>query len=315
MFLPELKSKVGEDICILIKLDNHSANYICECGDASLLGVKDCQNTDAIFISHTHIDHFSNFDTILRHQLGIKRSVIICGPEGIAEQVQSKIRSYTWNLVEENAVRYEIREILDYNHIKVSALFPPKWELKDLGKLENEPIFKNDRFKVNYTILDHKIPSIAFLFQEKNTVSIDLSSSNFKGGKWINELKQAFVSQHGEKKIMIDGIAHSAKDLFPLLKIKKGDTLGIIMDHAANAANHDKIKALFNGSNKVFIECFYAERDKEFAALNFHSYSIESAKIMKQCNVTKPIPVHFSRKYKEQEINDLMAEFYQELEK
>ena len=163
--------------------------------------------------------------------------------------------------------------------------------------------------------MDHKIPSIAFLFQEKNTVSIDLSSSNFKGGKWINELKQAFVSQHGEKKIMIDGIAHSAKDLFPLLTIKKGDTLGIIMDHAANTANHDKIKSLFNDCNKVFVECFYAAKDKEFAKLNFHSYSKESAKIMKQCNVTKPIPVHFSRKYKEQEINDLMAEFYQELEK
>ena len=68
MILPELKSKIGEDISILVRLDNHTPSYICECGDASELTLKECQNTEGIFISHTHIDHFINFDQILRHQ-------------------------------------------------------------------------------------------------------------------------------------------------------------------------------------------------------------------------------------------------------
>jgi len=77
MFLPEVKSKFNEDISILIKLDNYSSNFICECGDASDLTVKECQNTEAIFVSHTHIDHFINFDFILRHQIGIGRRKMV----------------------------------------------------------------------------------------------------------------------------------------------------------------------------------------------------------------------------------------------
>ena len=93
MFIPEVKSQKDEDICILIRVENHSYNYICECGEAKSLTVKECQNTKAIFISHTHIDHFVNFDTILRHQIGGKQRVIICGPRDITKQVQSRIQS------------------------------------------------------------------------------------------------------------------------------------------------------------------------------------------------------------------------------
>ncbi|MEL6834014.1 MAG: hypothetical protein AAFP77_13560 [Bacteroidota bacterium] len=61
-----VKSQENEDISILVKADNHSFNYICDCGDASDLTIRECQDTAAIFLSHTHIDHFVNFDFILR---------------------------------------------------------------------------------------------------------------------------------------------------------------------------------------------------------------------------------------------------------
>ncbi len=81
------------------------------------------------------------------------------------------------------------------------------------------------------------------------------------------------------------------------------------MDHAANDANHDKIKKLFTHCDKVFIESFYKAEDKEFADSNYHSYSTASAKIMKASQVKTAIPVHFSRKYKADEIEILIAEF------
>ena len=66
MLKTEIKSKYNEDISILVKLENHSWNYLCECGNASEISVKEIQNTQAIFISHTHIDHFINFDTVIK---------------------------------------------------------------------------------------------------------------------------------------------------------------------------------------------------------------------------------------------------------
>ena len=192
MFLPEIKSKAGEDISILIQLDNYSFNFICDCGDASNLTVKDCQNTEAIFISHTHIDHFINFDFILRHQVGIGKRVIICGPEGIIRQVQSKLQAYQWNLIEENSITYEVREIKANGEIIRSELNPPHWDRIALDKDTLKGLYRNDRFEVDFVILDHKTDSIAYLFREKDRVKIDISKSPFKGGPWVRALKNAF---------------------------------------------------------------------------------------------------------------------------
>lgn len=309
MFLPEIKSEIGEDISILIKLDNYSYNFICECGDASKLTVKECQNTEAIFLSHTHIDHFINFDFILRHQLGIGRRVIICGPEGITQQVQSKIKGYQWNLIEEKSIVYEIKEIKADGQILRSEINPPEWEIIPLENNAAAALFQHERFQVDFTILDHKTASIAYLFKEKDRVKIDMTKSQFKGGSWIKDLKTAFENKEDLAPIKVGEKEYQAKDLFHLIAIKKGASLGVIMDHAANESNHEKIKALFTNCDKVFIESFYKAEDQEFAKANFHSYSTASANIMKACKVEIAIPVHFSRKYKEEEIAVLLEEF------
>ena len=309
MFLPEVKSKIGEDISILIKLDNHSENYLCDCGDASELTVKDCQNTAVIFISHTHIDHFINFDTILRHQLGIGKKVIICGPKGITQQVQSKIKGYNWNLIEANSISYEVREIIEEATIQRAIIKPPNWAIETLADLPDHILYQNEKFQVTFTILDHKTPSIAYAFKEKDTVKIDLTNAIFKGGSWVRNLKMAYKSADHNQPIQIQEASFLAKDLYHLLSIKKGDTFGVIMDHAANTYNHQKIYQHFQSFNKVFIESYHLTEDIAQATLNFHSYATASGQIMRQCQVKEAIPIHFSRRYDVQEVEVLRTEF------
>jgi ribonuclease Z len=306
-FLPQIKSLPNEDISILFTLDNLSDSYLCVCGDASGLRVKDCQNLRAIFISHTHIDHFIGFDKVLRHQLGIGKRIVICGPKGIAKQVQAKVKSYLWNLATPDAITYEIREIVSASQIEAYEIQPPLWELKKLEK--RTQLYENERFLVGFAILNHKTDSIAYHFCEQDTVNINLANSNFRGGKWINELKLAYENRLGGKDIIIDGEGYSAESLFDLLEVKKGDSLGVIMDHAVSEENHLAIKSLFTNSNQVFIESFYKLEDKDKATKNAHIYSSASGKIMKECNVKNAIPVHFSRKYNEEDIQVLIGEF------
>ncbi|BDD11417.1 ribonuclease Z (plasmid) [Fulvitalea axinellae] len=258
MFKAELKSRQDEDICVSVTLDNHSKNYICECGDASGLTVKDCQDAEAIFISHAHIDHFVNFDSLIRHQIGTEKRIVVCGPQDITERVTHKLLAYTWNLIEAGSVEYEIREISE-SGIKRTLLAPPNWEpitLPDLD-LPLGQIFSNERFAVHFTILDHKTPSVAYLFQEFDSVNINLKNGKFRGGPWIRELKEAFVNDQKNREITIGEKAFEAQELFYLLEIKRGYKLGIKMDHAPNEENHSKIKALFSSSDKVLIESFY----------------------------------------------------------
>jgi len=81
------------------------------------------------------------------------------------------------------------------------------------------------------------------------------------------------------------------------------------MDHAATEANHTKIKELFANCRQVLIESFYKHEDQELAVLNYHSYTTESAKVMNAAKVKEAIPVHFSRKYNEEEVQELIKEF------
>ncbi|MDW7692637.1 peptidase [Flammeovirgaceae bacterium SG7u.111] len=309
MFSAEIKSKPDEDISILVKLNNHPWNYLCECGEASNLTVKEVQNCNAIFISHTHIDHFINFDTVIRHQVGTQRRVVICGPKDIAQHVQAKLKSYTWNLVEKGAIIYEIREMVSENNIMTYQIEPPLWELKQTDSINDTIIFKEKSFIVAATLLDHKTPTLAYKFEENDSLKMDIQASGFRGGKWVKELKDAFEKQQADATIVIEGKNYKTADLFHLLHIQKGDSLGIVMDHAANKENHLKIKNHFWQCRQVFIESYYKEEDQEFAALNYHSYSTQSGKIMRETLVKEAIPIHFSRKYNQAEIDELVKEF------
>ncbi|SEC88316.1 ribonuclease Z [Tenacibaculum sp. MAR_2009_124] len=310
MFKTYIKSRPNEDISILVKPNNHSWNYLCECGEASDLTVKEIQNCNAIFISHTHIDHFVNFDAIVRHQIGMERPITICGPIHIAKQVQNRLLSYSWNLIEENSICYVIKEMISDNEIVTYQLKPPLWDLQTISKENSNVLFHEDKFQVTGILLDHKIPTLSYLFKEYPQTKI-LLNKELKGGIWVKELKEAFALNNHNKEIQVDSNIFKATDLFHLLHIQEGDSLGIIMDHGAFTENHDKIKNHFNSANKVFIECFYKNKDAEFAKLNYHSFAKESGSIMKKANVKDPIPVHFSRKYNEDEIEDLVAEFFQ----
>lgn len=311
MFTTTVKSTQEEDISILIQKDNHTWNYLCDCGEASGLTVKEIQNTKAVFISHTHIDHFINFDSIIRHQIGIERHVIICGPSGIAKQVQAKLLGYTWNLIEEKSITYEVRELKSHNEYEVFELQPPLWELESQEIVTNDFVVENDDFQVSAVLLDHKIPTVAYKFEEKEKIKINLNKADFKPGKWVKNLKNAFENQELDCEIVIEESLYQAKDLFYLLEVQKGDSVGIIMDHAPSKENHDKIISHFNSCETVLIESFYLNEDKEFALKNFHSYAEKSGIVARQAEIKNPIPVHFSRKYSPQQIDQLKEEFYQ----
>ena len=308
MLQAEIKSLLKEDISILIKIPNSGKHYVCDCGEASLLTVKEAQAISAIFISHTHIDHFSNFDGIFRHQIGSGEKVVICGQKNIHQQIEARLKSYTWNLIDENAIEYEIHEIISKEEINIYTLRPPYWNAEYV-KTQNF-LFEDKYVNVDFAILDHKTDSIAYLFKEKDSVTFHDNASDFRKGKWISELKTAFENNDLEKEIEIEETLYKASDLFHLLTINEGYKLGVIMDHAVDEDNYKKIKAVFNNADKVYIETFYKDTDQEFAKINYHSFASASGKIMNECKVKEAVPIHFSRRYTENDQLEIESAFY-----
>lgn len=308
MLQAEIKSLLKEDISILVKVPNSAKHYLCDCGEASLLTVKEVQAISAIFISHTHIDHFSNFDGIFRHQIGSGEKVVICGPKNIHEQIEARLKSYTWNLIDENAIEYEIHEIISKEEIKVYTLRPPYWT-QEFVRTQNF-LFADEYVDVDFAILDHKTDSIAYLFKEKDSLTFHENASGFKKGKWISELKTAFENNDTAREIEIEGTSYKASDLFHLLSRNEGYKLGVIMDHTVDEDNYEKIKAVFSQADRVYIETFYKDTDQEFAKINYHSFASASGKIMNECRVKEAVPIHFSRRYTENDQQEIETAFY-----
>ncbi|PWN60403.1 MBL fold metallo-hydrolase [Chryseobacterium viscerum] len=313
MLQAEIKSLLKEDISILIKVPNSGKHYLCDCGEASLLTVKEVQSISAVFISHTHIDHFSNFDGIFRHQIGSGEKVVICGPKNIHQQVEARLKSYTWNLIAENAIEYEIREIVSKEEINVYTLRPPHWNLELIRT--QDFLFEDEYVHVDFAILDHKTDSIAYLFKEKDSVTFNEEASGFRKGKWISEMKTAFENNDVDKEIEIEQTKYKAADLFHLLTRNAGYKLGVIMDHAVDENNYKQIKNVFGEADLVYIETFYKDTDQEFAKINYHSFASASGKIMNECQVKEAIPIHFSRRYTESDQEEIETAFYQAFRK
>lgn len=313
MLNAQLASREDEDICLMLRPSNHKLVYMCDCGVASDVSIKDCRDLGALFVSHTHIDHFNQFDEIMRHQLAVGRTIVLVGPNGFARQVSARLNSYTWNLsFDEHAVVYEVREVIAESSTHVTMrrykLEVPTWEPVFLEELESEHVFTCDAFTVRATLLSHaNTDSVAYRFDEHPTVKI--GSFEQRPGPWIGKLKAAFEAKTPDVLIDVHGEQVLAGALFELLYVEQGDSVGFAMDHAATDDNHARIKALMSSVQTLFIECYYHDEDRELAQMNAHSTTSASGQVAGLAGARNAVPCHFSRRYQ-----DRLAEIRQAFE-
>lgn len=313
MINSKLASKQNEDVSLIVTVDNHKGVYVCDCGEASDISIKEYIDTKAIFISHTHIDHFINFDSFIRHQIGSPFHTVVCGPFGLSMNVYGKLLSYNWNLISDKPkgeMCYEVREYINEHSYRKTSFKSPLWLPEESEIIESPFIYENDAFTVSAMAVDHKIESITYLFKEHDSVSIDLSKSPYKGGKWVSELKQAYLTKNDDFIINIGSESIIAKDLYYLLSTKHGSSLGFVMDFACSNDNTTKLVKQFMNVDTLYIESFYADSDKEFADINYHSTTKNSGKVAALASAKNAIPIHFSRKYDFDKQLDLASEFH-----
>ncbi len=296
-----------EDICVVAEPENHGHNYVFDCGYASKLQIADVMKTRAVFVTHTHLDHFAYFDFILRHRAGGRNPLTICGPVGIARNVEGKFQGYTWNLIGRRP-GIEVRELVSDHEVEIYRMSPPHWQRKKVSTVSlkpGEPMFCFENIRVYHCLLDHRIPSVAYRMQEGDKVKIgDLP---YKPGPWVGMLKKAFEEDLPKTLIQTEEGLRKAEDLFSLLSIKKGFHLGYAMDHLGGGENHQKLKVFFQDLDELWIESFFRQVDWDFARRHHHSTSYLSGLLAREAGVKKLNLVHHSRRYFS-EIDDLIEE-------
>ena len=137
-FLPKLVNDPFSDPGLFIPFLFERRALMFDLGDLSPLSPRDLLKITHVFVSHTHMDHFIGFDTLLRVFLGREKEIHLFGPPSFFARVEGKIAGYTWNLVNEyqNTFSLKVTEIhpdrtLTRVYLCKDRFRPKKMEMED----------------------------------------------------------------------------------------------------------------------------------------------------------------------------------------
>ncbi|MCX5879441.1 MAG: MBL fold metallo-hydrolase, partial [Deltaproteobacteria bacterium] len=131
-------------------------------GDLHALSAKELLKVDLVFVTHTHMDHFVGFDTLLRVSLGREKELHLFGPEGFFERVEGKLAGYTWNLVGEYPYNLQLRVTeVDEERCR-TRVYLCRDRFLPAGKEGEAPftrlLTKEPAFRIEAALLNHRIP-------------------------------------------------------------------------------------------------------------------------------------------------------------
>jgi ribonuclease Z len=290
-----------EDPSLYVRILRESHALIFDIGFTTGLSSRDILKINYVFVSHAHIDHFIGFDNILRTSLRKERPLKLFGPAGFIDCVEGKLRGYTWNLIRDYPLIIEVAEITEEFITKARFSADNSFDREDQGsKPFQGSIMKNAYCQVSAAILDHQIPCLAFSLEEDYHINIDkarLKELNLPVGPWLKDLKTAIRANQHNQVFDISGRQYSFSELKDIATISKGQKLSYVVDAVGSDENIEKIIGLVKGSDLLYIETYFAEKDKDRAIERYHLTAREAGKIARKAGVGRMEAIHFSPKY------------------
>jgi ribonuclease Z len=304
---------------LLVDLKFERRALLFDLGDLVALPTRRMLRVSDIFVTHAHMDHFAGFDRMLRVCLGRDTGVRLYGPPGFIEQVEHKLRGYTWNLVD----NYETEFVLDVREVG------PDWSVRrarfgsrsrfgreDLpsedardGLLLEDPLFR-----VRAVVLDHGIPCLAYRFEEGLHINVwksRLAELGLPTGPWLSELRHRVREQapddtpiavrwrdrqgSREQRFTVGELRERVLELVP------GQTVCYVTDVTWSPDNARRITQFAAGADLLFIEAVFIDADRDHAARKMHLTARQAGHLARAAGARAAIPFHFSPRYLDRE--------------
>lgn len=282
------------------------------------LGATRLLRANDIFISHTHVDHFIGFDSVLRVALGRGKTVRLFGPPGLINNVQGKLQGYTWNLVDGYPLILDVREFHPQEIRR--ALFratdgfrrdeQPSVPLMPEHTTGQFTVLNDPMFTINAVPLDHRIPSFAYSLEEPFHINVNkqkLHEADLPVGSWLKDVKQhiwqgrpdefrftatLYDEHHCEKRELILG---EIKERF--CTISRGQKIVYVVDARFDEENEAKIIALARGADVFYCESPFLDVDAEKARSRYHLTARQAGLMAHRAQVRNLVVFHFSPRY------------------
>jgi ribonuclease Z len=286
-------------------------------GDLHPLSPRKMLKISHIFVSHTHMDHFIGFDHLLRICLGRDKELSLFGPPSFIDHMGNKLASYTWNLVENYSNNLTLRVTEVNPTVRKTACFRVQsgFRLEEFTSVDSSDSILLDEaaFRVRTMMLDHKIPCLAFSVEEKQHVNIlktQLEKMGLPVGPWLKQLKEAVIRKESDEtplRVWWKERGKTREREIPLgelkaniVKIVPGQKITYVADVIYHEDNARKIVNLAKGSDMLFIETGFLQRDARLAEEKFHLTAQQAGHLAHLARVKHVVPFHFSPKYTHQ---------------
>ena len=273
-----------DDPLLLVRVRPAGRNLLFDCGQLHHLAKRVLTALDALFISHTHMDHWMGIDSVIRHRHASPGTINLYGPPGIAAKLEHKLAGYDWNLAEENWGDIRVHEIfaerIEPSLFRGAESFQRKF-LTGVPRTDRI-IYRTPYLKVAAETCEHRVPSLIFRLDEQPTFLIDpdkLAQLDLVPGPWLSELKKRFfasqtvrhelkVLQRIDEEVREVSIAEPQQLTRRLQRAQQPASLGYVSDVGFTPKNHQKILALMRGVDLLLCECTFlaAARDKARAS-------------------------------------------------
>ena len=270
-----------------------------------------------VFISHTHIDHFIGFDTLLRLNLTENRRVRVFGPPGITQNVMGKLQAYTWNICQDLSLIIHVHEVLPGKIVSTELESWRGFAVKNVTERQHtHRLLTSDEFSVDYLQLNHKIPSFGYSFLEADSCNVQkdvMQAMGLEPGPWVACLKSlAFESDAGERSFQIGDVEYSSHELIHKLLVRKqGLKITYLTDFLFEEHRLDDILQFAWKSDILFCEAAFAEQDRAKAKLTNHLTAKEAGTLARLSQVKHLVLFHFSKRYQDYSVllNEAKQEF------
>lgn len=289
-------------------------------GNIRALAPRQLLRVSDVFVSHTHMDHFADFDWLLRLCLGREKQLRLFGPAGFIEQVEHKLGAYTWNLVGnyETDLSLVVTELHpDQRGRRAMFHCRQAFARQDERWLDipNDVLVDETVLQVRAAVLDHGIPCLGFAVAEKQHVNLwknRLLEMGLAIGPWLRNLKQAVLEEQADDtpiRVQWQPDKPGQQSQLSLgelkarvVRIVPGQKVAYIVDVAYHPDNARKIIALVRDAHALFIEAVFLHSEAAAAAKKCHLTAAQAGWLAREACVKELVPIHFSPRYSDQEL-------------
>lgn len=292
--------------------------FLFDLGHNDGLGPTRLLRANDIFVSHTHMDHFIGFDAVLRVALGRGKTLRLFGPPGLIDNVQGKLRGYTWNLVDGYPLIIEVQEF--HQHETRQAFFhagngfrasvQPVRPLVLQSQTHLFTVLEDPMFTVKAVALNHRIPSFAYSLEEQFHINVNkqkLHEAGLPVGAWLKDVKQyiwqgrpddfrftatLYDEHRREEREFVLG---KVRERF--LTISRGQKIAYVVDARYDEENEAKIVCLAQGADVFYCESPYLDVDAEKARDRYHLTARQAGLMARKARVRDLVVFHFSPRY------------------